>query len=75
MPVPPQGLESLLTIEEGPTGFQLVIQGTDGEIAVASLDKAQGARMASVLAEFHSIKHRVELCSGTPIEKGPDGPA
>ena len=39
------------------------------------LERTASADPASVLAEFHSIRHRVELCSGTPIEKGPDGPA
>ena len=67
-----EGTETLIVVERGPTGIQLVlISPMDGSrIVVASGDTTIGSRLAAVVGELHSIQHTAELAKGG----GPSGP-
>ena len=58
-------METLLTMEEGPTGYQLEVNtGGDKVVVIASRDDATGARMASVVGALNTLEHRVSIAKG-----------
>ena len=63
----PSGIEVLLIVEDGPTGIELQIDIGGGEsIAVSSRRDRGGHWLAVVVAELHSVDHRVCQRSRAP---------
>ena len=72
-----QACEQLIIIETGPTGIELHITPPGGgdPIVIASHSDAPGCRMASIIAQLHSIPHAVlkrRIADGAPAGEWKD---